>query len=346
MMSHSERSTYVRRVLIGIDFSEASLAAARWVARQFAAEAELILVHVVPVPPPPSFCRDILADRQTLAAGAVPRLEGGLRGFAATLPSAQITTQLRVGRPFEQLAELAEELRADVIALGRTGQRAGTWKRLGSTADRLIRRVRTPVLIVPGSTTPVANRVLAAVDDAQIATAVLDRAHTLSALFGARLVALHALSDAIGTHGGRPTHAPGGADTPLSITAEAIRRATRGWLREQLDRVGADTATSDTAVAIGDAGPAILAEAHRSGAELIVVGRWGAHALGQAGTGAVTRFVLRGARSPVLVVTDGGAGLAPQWNRRFQHALRLPPRASRLRWTTGDGGDDGGPPAA
>ena len=343
MVSYSDRSTFVQRVLIGIDFSEASLAAARWIARQFAAEAELILVHVIPVPPPPSFCRDILADRQTLAAGAVPRLEGGLRGFAATLPSARITTHLRVGRPFEQIAEVAEEMRADLIALGRTGQHAGTWKRLGSTADRLIRRVRTPVLIVPGSTAPLANRVLAAVDDAQIGIAVLDRAHTMAHLFGARLVALHALSDATGATGERRPPEPGSPDTALSITAEAVRRAARGWLREHLESIGADSTASDIAVAIGDAGPAILAEAQRSGAELIVVGRWGAHALAQAGTGAVTRFVLRGARTPVLVVTDVAAELSPRWNRRFQHALRMPPRASHLRWPSGD---DDGPPAA
>jgi nucleotide-binding universal stress UspA family protein len=345
MELYSERSTHIRRVLIGIDFSEASLAAARWIARQFAAEAELILVHVIPVPPPPSFCRDILADRQTLATGAVPRLEGGLRGFAATLPSARVTTHLRVGRPFEQIAELAEELRVDLIALGRTGERAGTWKRLGSTADRLIRRVRTPVLIVPGSPATIANRVLAAVDDAQNATAVLDGAHTLARLFGARLLAMHALSDAFGAHGARATRGSGIAGHAHTPTTEAVRNAARVWLRDRIEQTGADPATADVTVSIGDAGPAILAEAQRSGAELIVVGRWGAHALGQAGTGAVTRFVLRGARCPVLIITNGGTSIAPHWNRRFQHALRLPPRASRLRWTSG-GDDDEGPPAA
>jgi nucleotide-binding universal stress UspA family protein len=185
--------------------------------------------------------------------------------------------------------------------------------------------------------------VLAAVDDAHIATAVVDRAHVLARLFGARLTAMHALSDALDAQGGRWEQVRRTVTPQQMATTAAVRHAARTWLREHLQRCGADAASSDVAVTTGDAGPSILAEAHRSGAELIVLGRWGAHALGHAGTGAVTRFVLRGARCPVVVVTDGGTAPDPHWNRRFQHALRIPPRATQLRWTN-DGGE--GPPAA
>ena len=43
----------LQRIVVGIDFSDASLAVARWVAKTLAPDAELLLVHVVPEPDAP-----------------------------------------------------------------------------------------------------------------------------------------------------------------------------------------------------------------------------------------------------------------------------------------------------
>src|SRR5690606_28649106 len=54
--SHMAR---LEKVVAGIDFSDASVAAVRWTSRWFAPDAELILVHVLDVPKPPAFLRPL-----------------------------------------------------------------------------------------------------------------------------------------------------------------------------------------------------------------------------------------------------------------------------------------------
>lgn len=45
----------IRRIVVGVDFREPSVAAARWTARELAPDAEIVLLHVVDVPRPPAF---------------------------------------------------------------------------------------------------------------------------------------------------------------------------------------------------------------------------------------------------------------------------------------------------
>ena len=63
------------RVVIGIDFSERSIAAAQWVARSFVPKAELMLVHVLECPPPPHFLRRRSPSRARGTTSAPSALE-------------------------------------------------------------------------------------------------------------------------------------------------------------------------------------------------------------------------------------------------------------------------------
>jgi Universal stress protein family len=56
----------LKRVVVGIDFSESSLTAATWVARHVAPGAELVLVYALHVPEPPSFLRGKYPPRERL----------------------------------------------------------------------------------------------------------------------------------------------------------------------------------------------------------------------------------------------------------------------------------------
>jgi nucleotide-binding universal stress UspA family protein len=77
-----------RKIVVGIDFSEASLAAARWVADHLAPDAELLLVHVVSLPRPPVYLQNeiepTIDQRSTLA----PRLYAALSAFGELLGAA------------------------------------------------------------------------------------------------------------------------------------------------------------------------------------------------------------------------------------------------------------------
>ncbi|HEV2642474.1 MAG TPA: universal stress protein, partial [Candidatus Elarobacter sp.] len=184
----------LQRILVGIDFGSTSLAAARWVATHFASDAELALAHVIALPRIPSYLRSVVPPPHVLLDQIAPQARGGLRGFASTLGAGAARTELLVGIPSERLATCAEDLGADMVVVGRTHQSAGTWKRIGSTADRLIRQVRVPVLIATGALTEPPRRILAAVDDGEAGNELLRVSQTLAMQLGAELIALHVVS--------------------------------------------------------------------------------------------------------------------------------------------------------
>ena len=75
------------------------------------------------------------------------QLHKDLQAVAASEKVRNATFHIRAGRPFDQICQLASEIRADLIVLsthGRTG-----WERalMGSTAEKIIRHAPCPVLV-------------------------------------------------------------------------------------------------------------------------------------------------------------------------------------------------------
>ncbi|NUR19426.1 MAG: universal stress protein, partial [Gemmatimonadaceae bacterium] len=60
------------RVMVAVDFSGPSLAAARWAARELAPGAEIVLAHVIRAPEAPSFLRPFLPATLDLLADIAP----------------------------------------------------------------------------------------------------------------------------------------------------------------------------------------------------------------------------------------------------------------------------------
>nr|NIV22181.1 universal stress protein [Gemmatimonadota bacterium] len=135
------------RIVIGIDFSEPSLAAARWTARHFAPDAELILVHSIEIPRPPGYLEKLLGPAPELVENAREGAERRLRELAGELDGARVRLELREGRPSDRIAEVADSVRADVIVVGEHGHHRGFGDILGSTAERLTRSAPAPVLL-------------------------------------------------------------------------------------------------------------------------------------------------------------------------------------------------------
>lgn len=150
----------LERVLVPIDFSEASLKAlrfARWFAKSFG--AALRLVHVVE---PGSFLNAIPGTgRETEDREAANRVHHKLvmlarREFPASVP---VKPLVCVGKPFYEIVRVAQTFDVDLIIIatqGRTGVREAL---LGSTAERVVRHAPCPVLVVrerEGGLTPAA----------------------------------------------------------------------------------------------------------------------------------------------------------------------------------------------
>jgi nucleotide-binding universal stress UspA family protein len=319
------------RVLVGIDFSAPSLAAARWVAESFAPRAELVFIHVIPEPRlPPYLDEGRRAARPMVAATErTTALLGGLMALASSIGGPRATADVRIGEPASQLARAAKELGANVIVTGRAGQRAasGIGRQLGTTADRLVRGASVPVLVTARTPGDTPRTVFAAIDDGEISESVLAWGVYLTRKLDARLTALHVVD-----RGDRILVDSSDSDERDGAIARevAIRDAADVWLRARVREAGYSPSLADIAVAVGDPRHELLAAAGCLDAGLIVIGRQGADGSERTGIGSLTRAALRPSSRPVLVIPppEPSPILTGPFRGRRSRVLRLPDRGA------------------
>jgi nucleotide-binding universal stress UspA family protein len=138
------------------------------------------------------------------------------------------------------------------------------------------------------------DRILLAVDDSADSLAAARTTLTLAAGLGARVLAVHVLTDhevdtAIGQVSG-PAAPAGRVQAMSSVLARVSAMGRAGEV------------AVETALLSGPAGSAILDETVRWGADLVVIGRSARLATGEGYVGALTRHVLEFADRPTLVV--------------------------------------------
>jgi nucleotide-binding universal stress UspA family protein len=209
--------------------------------------------------------------------------------------------------PFAQtISRAADRLGADLVVVGsRRGTPLSRWV-LGSVANRLVHIARGPVAVVRAarSSSKRSARILVATDGSQAAAkAVLFAARLTSAMPGARLVILtvSTLTADLGLT------APGLARA-LGLLPELERADRRAAMRILKDaskqaRMGKSvTLRYYKPVRRLFAANAILDEAKRQRADVIVLGRTGRSALGDVLMGSVAQRVLTLARQPVILV--------------------------------------------
>lgn len=140
-----------RRILVGVDFSKPSEAAYRHgLALAKASGATIEVVHVaaelhaaLPFSPENrAVVAQLQKDEIAAAAARLARLTAGVR-------KPRVATRVMVGDPAEKLIARARSTKADVIVVANRGQRMVEKLLLGSTAERVLRRSRRPVLLVP-----------------------------------------------------------------------------------------------------------------------------------------------------------------------------------------------------
>jgi nucleotide-binding universal stress UspA family protein len=289
-----------RRIVIGVDFSTASLNAVRWMAASFAPRAKFYLTHVVARPRVPSFLRSLVPDVGEREADE-PTLYPGLSGFAGFAGARRAEVSVRAGEPADQLAVLADEVDADLICVGRSHRRRGTGRFGATTPQRLLARTRRSLLLVPDAPSPRQGRILAAVSDGTDGEQVLRAADSLAAAWDAHVDVLHAL------------------DLSAPVTeadAPDLHRLTEGWLEQRTAELPELKRRMTPVAATGDAAESILTHAGRAQSDLIVMGR--RTVLEQSTrleccVGSTTRLVTWTTPCPVLVV-----GAAPRERSRHE----------------------------
>lgn len=140
-----------RRIVVGLDFSPASLDAARWAARHLGRDVELVLAHVVAIPEPPPIVEGRYPRRELLVDTVREGADRRLRDLGRALAPTRSWLEIREGEVTPTLAALAREYGAELLVVGAHGERTGTAAGLGSTAARLVHDATVPVLLVAGA---------------------------------------------------------------------------------------------------------------------------------------------------------------------------------------------------
>ncbi len=287
-------------VLVGIDFSESSAAVAQWVRRYFAPGLELVFVHSLVTPEWPVFLSRTLSLPESFMDNARAGADQRLREMALAAPDSRISTRVALGRPAEALADVARELHAELIAVGKHGERGRVRGYTGSTTDRLARISPVPVLTVGGQFSRVPKRILVALTFSSITPLVVEWTRTLSDRFGANVFGIHVIGSAVLGHVLSMSEVTQGKSLTQPEIDRVFSDESDGWRKQLLD-AGIPSERVRTEIAFGDVAQEVLATAGREGADLIVMGSH-ASTVRRALLGSAASAVLREAEVPVLVV--------------------------------------------
>lgn len=142
-------STGIGGILVGTDFSAASIDAVRWaaaLARDFG--VTLLIAHiVVPTKVAPAWQPLVEQAHETRVADARRRLEELSKEF----PGLAVETVVALDRAEDALASLADQRGAGLIVLGLSSEEGAFAPHPGSIAYRVVLLAASPVLLVPRS---------------------------------------------------------------------------------------------------------------------------------------------------------------------------------------------------
>lgn len=231
--------------------------------------------------------------------------EEAMKRFVAPHLDADVPIETRVleGEPCRLIEAMAAELPADLVVMGTHGR--GGWDRLllGSTTEKVVRRLICPVLTIGKQDAPTADplfhRILCAVDLAHGCERTVDLALRLAQENRARLILLNVVESRLREIAAPPHRA-------ARDHASLARRVLDARLQHLRD-LGKDArAFCDVAERVERGTPwrEIVRVADDLCADLIVVGP---HVRGfrRAFLGSTTNQVMRHAKCPVLVMRDG-----------------------------------------
>jgi nucleotide-binding universal stress UspA family protein len=146
------------RVVCGIDFSDASLAALEYaISLAEESDATLTLLHAIEIPPELSQTPGMSeVDVDRVRAGAEAEALRRLRGLIpeSARESCTVRTSVAEGRAAREIVRLAESEKEDLIVLGVRGRNAVDLVMFGSNTQYVVRAAPCPVLVVHGTSHP------------------------------------------------------------------------------------------------------------------------------------------------------------------------------------------------
>lgn len=215
----------------------------------------------------------------------------------------EVEVRSGLGTPSREILTYADERDVDFVILTSHGSRGRRNLLFGSTAKRVVRHIRVPLLLVPADSEAIHRgfrpyrRVVATTDFSEDSARGLDAALELCGVLGAELILAHIVQ--------HPSPIPGvGGEPPAFVPTETLdwlRGQQEAELHRMVEEKGAETLR--TWIGVGPDAPEGIVQAARDlDADLIVVPSHGKGALRAVLFGSTSEHVLNLSHVPVLVL--------------------------------------------
>lgn len=293
--------TPLTHLLAAIDFSGPSRQAADRAARLAAASgARLQLTHAL--------CGSALTQlHQWLGLDSdaensvIQQTQDALTALASEIHEAHgvvVEPKLVLGAVLDELTRQADEINADLVVLGARGTDFMRRLLLGTTAERLLRKSKHPMLVVKQRAHEPYQRVLVAVDFSEWSAPLLALAKQVAP--GAHLVLLNAYE--VPFEGKlRYASVPEEAITGYRVQAQ---RDAADQLQALAESAGLKPSEWTLCTPYAEASLAIIEQEQELDCDLIVIGKHGTNMAEELLLGSVTKHVLADAAGDVLVSTS------------------------------------------
>lgn len=285
----------LHRVVVGMDFSEPSVVAARWVIENVASDAEVVLAHAIEHAETQTFLRDLYPPTDAIIKAGRERADRLLEELSNSLKTARLSDAVRVGRPEDVLSAVAQDVDASLIVTAVHGEKAELRRVLGSTAERVVRRTDRSVLLVRGVSDHQPQNILLALDESDLLPALIAWASHFIDAIGATVTVAH-----IGPSIIQNPSPDSSVESSKSPSEADLRHRIDEWIATQLAET--PLASAERMIAFGDTGFEIEAAVRRLGADLLVIGRCGRRRADKSFVGSTAEFEIRNAKGPVLIV--------------------------------------------
>lgn len=143
----------IEDILVPVDFSPNSIRAVEFAASLVDPDGEIYLLHVIDSDFVERLSQEGFGEAESATARMRQRAEDRLQEIVDDFPEPKpkMETMVVVGKPFAEILRVANDLDFQIIVLGVRGRRGDDIEELlfGSTAEKVIRGTRIPVICVP-----------------------------------------------------------------------------------------------------------------------------------------------------------------------------------------------------
>ena len=281
----------MRPILLSTDFSTRSdRALRRAILLAGKHRTELVVIHVVDDDQAPELVR--AAERESTML--LERLAATVRDVDGIACRAEV----RLGEPFEQIAQAADAFDAAYVVMGPHRRQALHDIFAGTTIERTMREARRPILMANGVPAGPYRHILLATDLSDHSRRAISEAKACGLLDGARATIFNAYSDPFRSLIGRADLTEDQLEAHLAELAAKANADLRKFVGEH--GFGHMTRLSDFAeISPADA---IARRVKSERVDLVVTGTHGANAIERILLGSVAEEVLRNATVDVFVV--------------------------------------------